>query len=128
MKTHSEKHLLVSTALYKDIFKQNVGTSSGENPFACKQYSKAFSLSGHLKGNMRTHSPNNCTLCPKAFSQAGNLKGHMRTHSGEKPFSCTQCSKTYSQAGNLNPRKTGVCEYLERPGGGCFSPPYRFSI
>ena len=28
----------------------------------------------------------------------------------------------------FNPRKTGVCEYLERPGGGCFSPPYRFSI
>ena len=29
---------------------------------------------------------------------------------------------------DVNPRKTGVCEYLERPGVGGFRPPYGFSI
>ena len=56
---------------------------SGEKPFPCNQYTKAFSEGGSLRKHLRTHpgeKPFPCNQCPKAFSQGGELKRHIRIH------------------------------------------------
>ena len=74
-------------------------THTGENPFPCSLYRKAFSQNVSLKENLRTHSVEKtcpCNQCPKAFSQSGNLKQHLRIHSVEKPYPCNQYPTAFS--------------------------------
>ena len=56
---------------------------TGEKPFACLSFDKAFSDSGSLKSHRRTHTgekPFMCSICNKGFSQSGNITTHRKIH------------------------------------------------
>ncbi|QLG72201.1 hypothetical protein HG535_0C05550 [Zygotorulaspora mrakii] len=60
------------------------GTDNDAKPFKCKECSKAFRRSEHLKRHVRsvhsTERPFACMFCDKKFSRSDNLSQHLKTH------------------------------------------------
>ncbi|KAI0221202.1 hypothetical protein LSAT2_027407 [Lamellibrachia satsuma] len=69
-------------------------TQVGGKPHKCDICGAQFTLSGHLKQHLRTHTgekPYKCDICGAQFTLSGHLKQHLRTHTGEKPYKCDIC-------------------------------------
>ncbi|QLL34231.1 hypothetical protein HG536_0G00880 [Torulaspora globosa] len=66
------------------------GTDEEAKPFKCKECSKAFRRSEHLKRHIRSvHSserPFACMFCEKKFSRSDNLSQHLKTHKKHGDF------------------------------------------
>ncbi|QLQ80149.1 hypothetical protein HG537_0D01500 [Torulaspora globosa] len=66
------------------------GTDDEAKPFKCKECSKAFRRSEHLKRHIRSvHSserPFACMFCEKKFSRSDNLSQHLKTHKKHGDF------------------------------------------
>uniref|UniRef100_A0A286XVH7 Uncharacterized protein n=1 Tax=Cavia porcellus TaxID=10141 RepID=A0A286XVH7_CAVPO len=78
---------------------------SGDQPYKCKEYGKAFTQDSRLRQHLRIHStgekPYKCKECGKTFNQTSGLSRHQRIHTGEKPYKCKQCGKTFAQDSSL---------------------------
>lgn len=66
------------------------GADDEAKPFKCKECSKAFRRSEHLKRHIRSvHSserPFACMFCEKKFSRSDNLSQHLKTHKKHGDF------------------------------------------
>ncbi|CAL4076400.1 unnamed protein product, partial [Meganyctiphanes norvegica] len=97
---HREKLLQNSKC---DLIKHK-RTQTGNNPYKCKQCSKALSTKSGFIIHQRMDTgekPYKCGQCDKAYSQNNTLIIHMRTHTGERPYQCSQCDKAFSQNSDL---------------------------
>lgn len=66
------------------------GADDEAKPFKCKECSKAFRRSEHLKRHIRsvhsTERPFACMFCEKKFSRSDNLSQHLKTHKKHGDF------------------------------------------
>ncbi|AQZ15299.1 MSN4 (YKL062W) and MSN2 (YMR037C) [Zygosaccharomyces parabailii] len=66
------------------------GSDDDAKPFKCRECSKAFRRSEHLKRHIRSvHSserPFACMFCEKKFSRSDNLSQHLKTHKKHGDF------------------------------------------
>lgn len=66
------------------------GPDDEVKPFKCKECSKAFRRSEHLKRHIRsvhsTERPFACMFCEKKFSRSDNLSQHLKTHKKHGDF------------------------------------------
>ncbi|KAL6088136.1 hypothetical protein STEG23_014574, partial [Scotinomys teguina] len=71
---------------------------TGEKPYECNQWGKAFAWKNYLLSHERSHSgeePYGCNQCDNAFAE-NNLHSNKRSHRGEKPYECNQCGKAFA--------------------------------
>ena len=60
-------------------------THTGDKPYQCNQYDKAFRWKGDLTRHKVSHTgnkPYQCNQCDKAFIQKGGLTKHKVMHTG----------------------------------------------
>ncbi|XP_010843793.1 PREDICTED: zinc finger protein 25-like [Bison bison bison] len=82
-------------------------THSGQKPFACNEYKKAFTCKSYLKQHKKIHTGEKryeCSESGKSISSKAYLIVHQRIHRGEKaeitrekPYECNKCGKSFSR-------------------------------
>ena len=78
---------------------------TGDKPYQCNQYEKAFLHNKDLTNLMRIHfelemKPYLFNYYNKAFSQYSSLIDFMKTHTREKLFQFSQCDKSFLSNSN----------------------------
>ena len=101
------------------LLKRHQCSHTGEKPYGCGVWGKAFSQKAHLIAHQRLHTgekPYECCECGRTFFFfTSDLTKHQRIHREEKLCECSDCKKAFrSQAKLIQHQRTHT---RERPYG-----------
>lgn len=115
---------------------------TGEKPYECRDFEKAFSRCSYLRQHERTHKERNSVNVPyvrklsikdiplesgenpvekhydchqygKVFSKSSGLSNHKRIHTGEEPHVSFMCGKAFGQSSKLT--RHNITHSREKP-------------